>query len=214
MNIWEQGILDKWSNKFEVEIDSRKYDLIFDVTIENDSTDADYYIEIKDAVGDMSGNWPELRPNADLWFTSLGLYGSDFAIPHTIYGSDNLLGEFAAHEFGHILGIYDEYKDGNAGCINYYQVPDLGTMGCWMELPGGLMEFAPVQDRYFSDFINDISSITGRSVAGSIPTIPDFNPTGVAFPEFEEPFGVPEPTTLTLMGLGLAGIGWKRRTAA
>jgi len=69
------------------------------------------------------------------------------------------------------------------------------------------------QNRYFNNTVRNKSNYHmcltcqdfGAGCSGQV------DPTGV---DYDHNSSIPEPTTLALMGFGLAGIGWMRRKAA
>ncbi len=125
----------------------------------------------------------------------------------------------------------DANKEIRQNLSNPIAVGDINEISFWLYSPDVLFSA-------YSLFYSD-SSISSSSVTGSIDTWTFFDVTSdltagkslVAFSlwgSVSSPGGpnrsylddvvidatIPEPTTLALMGLGLAGIGWKQRKAA
>jgi hypothetical protein len=90
--IWEAGIEAIWSNGANFSDGVNVFDFVFDVNFV--SGPGHYSVEVVDGPG---------RTDTDTWFLDLG----------PIMGwSQDYHDETAAHEFGHFLGLYDEYIDG------------------------------------------------------------------------------------------------------
>lgn len=211
INTWTMGIEDTWSNKYYIHDGNASYPLFIDANLSFNNPEADFQIEVRNELADMTGNWPELRVSGNRWFTHLGAYGPDFKIPYS-NGQDYMQADLAAHEFGHWLGIDDEYY-GSSKCINTMPDYDLGVMGCWMELIDGSFDLAPARPRYFASFLSDISSITDRSVFGFMPIVPSFDHTGETFGTGASDVvsrSVPEPNSLFLVAIGFAALARKR----
>ena len=93
--IWEQGIESIWNNQYCLSDGTKSYAIRFDVEYV-DAADAHYVVNVHDAYG---------RGDMLNWYTQTG-WGPSY--------QDKL----AAHEYGHMLGAFDEYA-GGATVSNY-----------------------------------------------------------------------------------------------
>ena len=156
-NNWAEGIEKYWGSeisgeRFSIVDSSDRYPIYFDVNFVDGALPADFIISVVDGVG---------RTETSTWYTTLAGWGNDFQ------------DEAAAHEFGHYLGLYDEYKGGTLEpfgpgwlCDSSKPLSDPVNASC-----DGLMGDLrlPTLDRYYEDFLADFAEFTGRSVvlAGS-----------------------------------------------
>ncbi|MBL8483466.1 MAG: hypothetical protein JNJ60_14810, partial [Rhodocyclaceae bacterium] len=162
---WEHGIERVWSNRYDV-IDDQgfRYPLIFDVSFVNGA--ADQTVTVHSGTG---------RTNMSNWYTSMpGGW------------PDDRQGEIAAHEFGHMVGLFDEYA---GGALDPNANPNVFSNSIMADL-------GPPQPRHFETILDLIRTHTTRtlSLANSPLPPPD---TGELLPNFggteDAPGAVPEP---------------------
>lgn len=197
MNTWERGIENAWSNKYELRDAFNAYPIVFDVNFQPGNRltrTQDWVVEVHSETPDVKSedNWW----STENWYWTLPLPdGADSAC----WGLDPM-GRAAAHEFGHFLGLYDEYEGGNNGPFG------VQTDG----LMGGCIAKS-VQDRYFQHILASINNLTSRDyVLGSLP---GFAPSGSWVPPgpgFHDTLNtqIPEPSTSFLMTSGFILLAW------
>lgn len=204
---WKLGIESIWSG-YEVATPFGYRDLRFEVSFN------DYLRPI-----DATVFAPQMcKPSALYWCIDPIVYAdgtSDAA----------MRGEVAAHEFGHLLGLFDEYAPG--GIIDPSIGPDdlcltyIGPGGAPAKqgnFCGSLMADRGLpQPRNYERILDQISAQTGfKVVLGNAPIYPSY-----AFPELKGDFigfdasAVPEPGMwfLFIAGFGLLGSSLRRARA-
>lgn len=190
-SIWEAGIENAWSNKYELVDDAQNsYPITFDVRFSEglSAPFADWVVDVHDQQANPSGAWV----NSGNWYTSMPNLNSCI--------NNSTMGAIAAHEFGHFLGLYDEYTGGTIGPLGIREGADAGLMG-----PCPTM---PVQERYFDTLLTNLNDELGRHLV--FAPAPGFSPIAElpsdAFfpPEQEQGSQVPEPPTLPLASVAIA----------
>jgi hypothetical protein len=192
VNIWEAGIEDSWGSttygaRYQIIDGANSYPIYFDVHFTN--ANGDYVVTVVDKLG---------TPDSNTWYTNLVDWGYGFQ------------GSAAAHEFGHLIGLFDEYlggtlKSGFAPRCLAEDFPNPVNFFC-----DGLMGTPkrPVVSRYYDDIVMGFGDFTSRNVVlGSLPTPPYYIPQtggGSTFPETAIVY-VPEPSTIMLFGAGIFG---------
>jgi hypothetical protein len=91
--IWRDGIANRWNNKFHIENDHRLA-LVFEPIF----TDSNPHCEIE------LHKPPIVRENSSNWYVG-PTANADASKP-----PDTTTGDTAAHEFGHLVGLEDEYR--------------------------------------------------------------------------------------------------------
>jgi hypothetical protein len=96
-----------------------------------------------------------------------------------------------------------------------YTLADTGfENGVSVSVIGGLLNGAPVVAAGTNDFYLSFDRVTGQPLefVGASPSLPLTNPTSSGFPSFTiAPAAVvPEPASVALVALGLAGLGFRR----
>ncbi|MBQ4829027.1 hypothetical protein J8L84_07040 [Alteromonas sp. MMG017] len=91
-DIWEDGIESIWSNAFDLSDGTYFYDTVFNVDWVDTWGASDHYINVRNGDG-----FTNLRQ----WYTG---NPSGWGYPYQ--------GIIAAHEFGHMIGLFDEYTGG------------------------------------------------------------------------------------------------------
>ncbi|HYG87876.1 MAG TPA: hypothetical protein VD978_16590 [Azospirillum sp.] len=142
--VWESGIEGIWSNKYSLSDGSGRYPIRVDVQFVNSGQDYDVAVHNTDGRGDMQN-----------WYLA------------TAWGP-SYQDELAAHEYGHMLGAFDEY----AGGATYLGRTSTGTI---------MSDLGPtVTSSYFSSVDSYAEQFTGRTftvVAGAAPAATA--PTGI-----------------------------------
>ena len=176
VNVWEQGIEDIWSNRYDIVDGSYTYPFIFDVNFIDGNADQ--------VVTVHSGNG---RSNMTNWF--LDMPGN---WPNSYHD------EIAAHEFGHMLGLYDEYE---GGAVNPNISPNTFTNSIMADL-------GFTQPRHYEDILQLLISQTHRdlSLALAPRPLPSMDTPIPDFGQTEVPPGkaIPEPSATS--GLILFGL--------
>ncbi len=91
-DIWEESIESIWSNAFDLSDGTYFYDTVFNVDWLNTSGDADHTVNVTEGNGNV---------NLTQWYTGRP---SGYSFSRQ--------GVIAAHEFGHMIGLFDEYSGG------------------------------------------------------------------------------------------------------
>lgn len=197
---WESGIESTWSNQYAVFDGATPYPILFDVRFLTDQTQGnpDWIVTVNQSGDD----W-----RTDNWYTSLPVGACNDA---------GGMGRAAAHEFGHYLGLYDEYPSHPRHPVAHgpFGVRDDGLMGVCIT--------QSVQERYFGpdgfdvigylDGLTDHDIVLGRlpwtTSTGSLPSS-DYEP----FDRAETLNATPEPSLLhlTLIALLVALLSGRAR---
>ncbi len=91
-DIWEEGIESIWSNAFDLSDGTYFYDTVFNVDWLSTNAGADHTVYVTEGDGNVNlTHWYTGRPSGY---------------------SYNRQGVIAAHEFGHMIGLFDEYSGG------------------------------------------------------------------------------------------------------
>ncbi len=198
---WESGIEQIWSDQFNLSNYAQQFPIKIAVNFLPGAApaDVDFTVSVRDEF---------CRSSSLIWCTQ----------PMTDNSGNprlDMAGQLAAHEFGHLLGLYDEYSGG--GTSPGANPDDLCTYALGLipvgSFCGSLMaDFGPIKERYFSAIEAFIEGATSQQlVLAPNPLLnsyafvdpgPDFN--GIP----EGPIGspVPEPSAAILFGIGLAGL--------
>lgn len=197
IKLWEDGIeglwgSDRFGHRYEILEGPNAYPIYFDVSfISGANPFADLYVNVVNGTG---------RSSTRTWYTDMSdSYGNDF------------LDEMAAHEFGHYLGLIDEYAPVGSRCDTTKPLSDPVNARC-DGLMGDLRK--PPVARYYEQIVKNFSQATGRvAVLGNAPFLPNYEQS---FSDYVGPFGeddietVPEPGTLPLLMAGLAAWLFRR----
>lgn len=173
LNTWEQGIESIWGNAFDIFDGTYLYDTVFNVDWGSVGTTADHRVNVHSGTGRTNMlNWYTDRPGG--W-------------------SNSWHDEIAAHEFGHMFGLYDEYVGGATNPSTGLIRPD-SIMGQRLA--------SPCADHYdpFRMWLQDNSGLDLVMVSNSGD-------------HYYSPAPVPEPATYLLFGSGLFGILAFRRSS-
>lgn len=202
ISTWRDGIEQAWSYKYFIEYAGVPYPLVFDIDMSYGMSQPDMTIVVHNRTSHfVAGDNPRCR----LIDSSSGrLIGCEFytglVLPDvssgTLYDFNYLQGSVAAHEFGHMLGLLDEYGLTCSGVIR----PGDGLMGCWGIDEIGRSFGLPVQERYFTDFLQDARNFTGLNLVGGMAPVPLLRGTKVILGDADgDAFSVPEPGSLLLI---------------
>lgn len=166
-DIWEDGIESIWSNEFDLFDGTYYYDTVFNVDWLDSSTGADHTVFVHEGNGSVNlANWYTGNPSG--------------------WGYNNQ-GRVAAHEFGHMIGLLDEYAGGATQIIR-----DDSIMGRRLSTP---------QEDHFTDFTSWLSINSGIS---SLSLVSDSGSHNYII-------DVPEPVVFILFVFALAFLLIKRR---
>ena len=189
ISIWENGIQDIWSNKFDITDGTYSYPILFDVEFTDDPENADWTVN----VGENG------RPNTQNWYIdpSWTLVNDDGNLEFNRL-PENLFDQIAAHEFAHMLGIYDEYEDGLLDPIT--GIIDVNSiMGEYLRDP---------QARHYEMFLENLELLSDIDLAlleAQAPPYPYYD----SVPDNFIPDGLPtdrlsvaEPPTITIILVG------------
>ncbi len=125
--------------------------------------------------------------------------------------------EVAAHEFGHMVGIYDEYAIGTvdpaALPASLCTIPPAGQAFC-----NSLMaDLGPTRQRYYESILANLESLLGRDLSLAFagqppypanPPLPDFGLHHDHPDDLQLPQQVPQSGSIVLLlGGALAGLG-------
>ncbi len=192
---WENGIESTWSDKFAISDGFNRYPLRFDARLFTGATAPfqSWVVNVHSETpnpADLPNWW-----NSSNWYWTLP--GNSGCIGPT------LMGQAAAHEFGHYLGLYDEYAGGTNGPFG---VRTDGLMGACIS--------KSVQQRYFEQILADINSFTGGSmVLGGLPGFVPSDDTVLPDDSFREVHAtVDEPPSLFLLvATGIVALAIRRK---
>jgi len=211
INLWESGIEKIWSKQFNLIDGGIEYPIIVDVDFVDSVANANYILNYTEGL---------CRPNALNWCSE--------PITHYDNRSESALyGQVYAHEFGHLLGLYDEYvQEDSNGQVNASVDPKANPddLCVTVEIAGipafttgaycnSLMaDYGPVQERYFDGILDFINNASGSNyVLGNGPLLNSYqfiDPGQDFFVPIESPMNtsIPEPSTISLLLLGWFGL--------
>jgi hypothetical protein len=199
--IWEKGIEGIWSGHFNV-LDptlSQTYPLLFDVNFVSSGQDFNTRVDPRAPCSSQMSRWCLDNP---------GGFSNDYQ------------DEVAAHEFGHQVGLYDEYTpfgavDPAALLGNICSIPPAGQAFC----TSLMADLGPTKQRYYESILANLESLLGRNLslafAGQPPypadaPLPDYGLHHGAPDDFGSPQQVPAPASVVFLLVGaLAGLGYR-----
>ena len=164
---WENGIETIWSHKYDIVDGDTRLPIVVDCRFV--STDGDYVVDVHNGTG---------RTNILNWYTD-----------HPAGWENSYHDEIAAHEAGHMIGLYDEYSGGATDPVTGF-VDDNSIMG---------QNLSGVHERYFEEILDWVEETTGRDadLVRARPSAPSAPPPG-PFGEIEDmPFDTNHAPTLT-----------------
>ncbi len=186
----EAAIESIWNNKYRIvdTVNNKSYALAVDVTQEG-------YVR------------PGLPNGFDQAVTVLAQPADCASRPNALDCRDNMVNWFVdssdsikAHEFGHMLGLYDEYVGGAVDKANNPTLSDDGLMGL-----GALSDTPAFYARYFQsyvEFMNGVPLADYQRLAGA----------GLQSGQFVL-VAVPEPSTWAMLVVGTMMLGFGVRRA-
>ena len=179
---WEAGVESIWSNQYQIQDGTNVYDIVLDLVFT--SFGNTNVVEVVAGDGEV---------NLNTWYTGTP---SGWTIP-------DAQGRVAAHEVGHMLGLYDEYDGGTLDPITML-VDEMTIMGGQLGTP---------RARHYQSILSWFQA--EGSADAMFALAPGFDP-GEAGPPISEtpPVPIPEPGTLVLMGAVTAMAAWRRRKRA
>jgi hypothetical protein len=162
-NQWEFGVESAWSNHFEVVDDTYRYPILLDLVWVSASPDETVTVHAGTGYMDTL-NWYTTDPSG--W-------------------PNSYQGVLAAHEIGHMIGLYDEYYGGAVDPVTQFRATN-----------ALMADLGPVQERYYSGMLGWLVSASGRDLA--LAPAPE----------------VPEPSSIALAAIGIFGLFVFRRRSA
>ncbi len=199
LQLYEEGIERMWSNQAFISYGGADYPILFDVGFT-------YSLNTADAIVDFSEG--SCRSWALLWCTE------------DAGGRDHYLPYVSAHEFGHLIGLYDDYyeldrlgvpqaNDPKASFFDLckrFKGVEIGGKWCpdVMATLGGSTH----QDRYFSGIVSYLEGLTGRSgfQLGFLPQDAYYSEPTYAVPTESVDRVVPVAPTIYLVLVGLLAL--------
>jgi len=178
---WEQGIEGIWSNHYEIVDGTLTYPIVFDAEWVN--SDADHVVTVHAGTGPTNMlNWYTDHPSG--W--------------ENIYQD-----EIAAHEAGHMVGVYDEYAGGAVDPLTGFTTTN-----------ALMADLGPVQDRYFLTLLDWLENQSGRDLSLANAPYPPY-PHDPTLPDFIDPQAViPAPAAGLCVWIGLGTLAFLRRKLA
>ena len=167
-DFWEEGIESIWSNAFDLSDGTYFYDTVFNVDWLSTNDGADHTVNVNEGNGNV---------NLTQWYTGRP---SGY--------SYNRQGVIAAHEFGHMIGLFDEY---NGGALN----------------PDGLIRNNSIMGRNLSSPRTDHfdAFLEWAQINSGVSSLALVADNGV------DNYFVPEPSTFILVLLSLIGIFFRQK---
>ena len=140
-NTWETGIESIWNDQYQVSDGDFRYPIVFDVEF----VDTDGGVNVNVVEGDG-------RPNMKTWYTGdPANWGHDYQ------------DELAAHEFGHMISLYDEYDEKDGAVVD----PD-NPITDYTSIMGSL-DGTP-KERHYEHILDWLEDKSGRTmVLGQSP---------------------------------------------
>lgn len=214
--IWEAGIEDAWSRKFDLVLGGQDYPIVVDANFVD--SNPNYIVNVFNTAGQYVGQpCSELetlgRSNALNWNVTPVKCGVFLGPPWVgIQDDPAMSGRLVAHEFGHLLGLYDEYVGGGIDpSVDPSLLCDINGSRT-QPYCDGLMAMhwsGQVLESYFGRIL---SPAFGSVVLAPNPfaILPDPLPDP-GYSTFELPLSqAPEPTTVALLLAACIGMGAAR----
>lgn len=155
---WKDGIENIWSNAFDIVDGNYRYPI--DVNVNWVTTKTYYVVTVHDGKG---------RHDMVNWYTQ------------TDWGAE-MQDEIAAHEAGHMMGLYDEYDGANGGSLD--PVTQLIATNSIMA------DLGPPHERHYKGIIEWLEAGSGRDLILAQSPLPPY-PSDGPVSDFSDPQNIP-----------------------